>query len=639
MSAAIEFLGPESPLRGELPSYVPRHQQLLMAEAVSESLARRETLVIEAGTGTGKTFAYLIPALTSGLKTIVSTGTRALQDQLYHRDIPVLTAALGRPVTIALLKGRSNYLCLHRLAQARQKDDSHRYAKELTRIERWAALTRVGDKREVTDVAETSGVWSEVTSTVDNCLGQNCEFYEKCLVAKARRRAQSADVVVVNHHLLLADLAMKESGFDQFLPGASAFVIDEAHQLPDIAGHFFGIAFGTRALKSLLDDARVETTSVGGPGVTRCIDAVETCILKLRDAAPHAPGRYEFATLEAELESVLSQLRDALASLYEQIQPISELSPALDILALRLYERMSELARYCDQDGFEGLRWIDVSRQSLSLNLTPLDTSAILGNMIAARDAGWIFTSATLAVGEDFSHFTDRTGLANARCIKLTSPYDLAGRSMLYLPPNMPPPSDRDYTEAVMQAAMPVLKHTIGGVFILFTSHRALKLAAEWALANKSKTGRRELLVQGDAPRDDILNRFRANGKALLLATGTFWEGVDVRGQALTVVVIDKLPFTSPSDPLLMARLSYLKKRGENGFVQHQLPQAVLSLKQGVGRLLRDETDYGVVILCDPRLSQKSYGRQFLEALAPMPVTTRSSDIRKFFSQMEPQSA
>ena len=630
-----EILGPDSPLGSVLPDFSPRSSQQLMASACGETLASGGTLVIEAGTGTGKTFAYLAPAITSGLKIIVSTGTRALQDQLFHRDIPLLTSAIGAPVAIALLKGRANYLCLHRLALARQRNDSSRFAAELDRIERWSSGTQTGDKSEVTDVAEQSGVWPWVTSTVENCIGPRCELYEQCHVVKARRQAQAADVVVVNHYLLLADLAMKETGFDQFLPGCDAFVLDEAHQLPDIAGQFFGVTLATRVLQSLLDETNVEAGTAGGPALTKAIGAGHTAILKLRDAAPHDPGRYELSAVEASVARPLQTLRQKLDAIYSALQPLSELSAGLDSIGVRLYDRLNELAQFIDDSGVEGLRWIEVGKHSLSLNLTPLDVSVTTGSLMQAQGAAWIFTSATLAVGEDFSHFTERLGLDHARSIKLESPYDLAARSLIYLPPDLPAPSASNYTDDVMHAVQPLASMTAGGMFVLFTSHRALRLAALWIERHPRKFGARTVLVQGEAPRDDLLKRFRAAGNAVLLATGTFWEGVDVRGSALTVVVIDKLPFASPGDPLVMARLAYLQRRGENGFIAHQLPQAVLSLKQGVGRLLRDDDDYGVIVLCDPRIGQKRYGKQFLNALEPMPSTTDLLAVDEFLRGFE----
>ncbi len=635
MPTAAEFLGPDSPLADVLDGFVAREQQALMAEAVDDALAARETLAIEAGTGTGKTFAYLAPALLAGQRTIVSTGTRALQDQLFFRDLPTLVRATGQPIDIALLKGRSNYLCLARLELAGQRDGAMAERVTLGKLNRWAQATDTGDRREVTDVSDDSPVWPQVTSTLDNCLGQKCEHYEDCFVTRARRRAQAASIVVVNHHLLLADLAMKEAGFDQFLPGADAFIVDEAHQLPDIAGQFLGTTLGTLALQTLVDEATIEAGSLGGPDTAKAISAVSAAVAKLRDAAPHEPGRYDFAPLADKLDAPLQALRDATDELCQRAQAVSELSVTMEVFSLRLYERALELARFRDVDGVEGLRWIDVGKRGLRLNLTPLDTSAAMAAMIRARDASWIFTSATLAVGENFSHFHDRLGLHDVRSVKLESPYPLAERSLIYLPNGLPAPADIDYPDAVMAATTPLLKLTHGGAFFLFTSYRALNRAAEWLRRHKSAVRGRRVLVQGSMPRDALLREFRSERNAVLLATGTFWEGVDVPGSALSLVVIDKLPFASPADPLLMARIEHLRRAGENPFFTHQLPQAVLALKQGVGRLLRDASDYGVVALCDPRLSGKAYGKAFLDALAPMPVASTMAAVRVFFRTLE----
>lgn len=639
MRPASTILGPESPLRSVLDGFIAREQQLLMAEVTETAMASREHLLIEAGTGTGKTFAYLVPALLGGRRTIVSTGTRALQDQLFHRDLPTLAKAIGQPVTIALLKGRSNYLCLERLATAATRDGAARYRHELAAISRWSTATDTGDRREVVDVADDSPVWPWVTSTLDNCLGQKCPQYERCFVTKARRNAQAARIVVVNHHLLLADLAMKEAGFDQFLPGADAFIVDEAHQLPDIAGQFLGTTIGTVALATLLDEATIELTALGGPAAGQVVAKVATALARLRDAASHDLGRYDFGPLEAKLGPPLATLTEAVGEAIAVVDPLSEQSVTLENFGLRLYERSVELARFADVDSVEGLRWIDVGRRGLRLNLTPLDTSAAMAAMIAAREASWVLTSATLAVGEDFSHFASRLGLGDARTVKLESPYPLAERSLLYLPSGLPAPAAADYPDAVMAATTPLLGLTQGGAFFLFTSYRALNRAADWLAKHKSAVRGRRLLTQGAMPRDALLRTFRAEGNAVLLATGTFWEGVDVPGSALSLVVIDKLPFASPGDPLLQARIEQLRRLGENPFTTHQLPQAVLALKQGVGRLLRDARDYGVVALCDPRLSSKAYGKAFLDALAPMPVASSLNTVRQFYRAMEAKSA
>ncbi|MEM1261883.1 MAG: ATP-dependent DNA helicase [Pseudomonadota bacterium] len=635
MVDAREILGPDSPLQQVLTGFNPRDQQLLMAETVESVLDQTETLLIEAGTGTGKTFAYLAPLLTSGKRAIVSTGTRALQDQLFHRDLPTLAKAMGQPIDVALLKGRGNYLCMERLASASQRDTARRYGKELATIREWSKATDSGDRAEVDAVAEDSPVWSWVTSTLDNCLGQKCEFYDRCFVTRARREAQAADMVVVNHHLLLADLAMKEAGFDQFLPGAEAFVVDEAHQLPDIAGQFLGTTVSTVALAAMVDEAAVDAIALGGPPLATATAAASTALMQLRTAAPHERGRYEFAVHEAALRPALDQLLAALRDLIACLEPYAGESAVLANAVQRLAERVTDIGRFGDVEGYEGLRWVDVGPRGIRLHVTPLDTADITAAMITARGASWVFTSATLAVNEDFSHFAQRLGLNDARSVKLESPYPLAERSLIFLPGGLPAPSSKDHPEAVMVHTTPLLKLTSGGAFFLFTSYRALNAAAAWLKHNANSVAGRPILVQGTLPRDALLRQFRRAGNAVLLATSTFWEGVDVPGKALSLVVIDKLPFASPADPLLQARIEHHRRRGENAFAEHQLPQAVLALKQGVGRLLRDASDYGVVALCDPRLTEKSYGKVFLSALSPMPVANTVAAVRSFYRELD----
>ena len=632
MPSAQDILGPDGPLARSLPGYAPRATQALMADAVTDALDERSVLIVEAGTGTGKTFAYLAPALISNRRVLVSTGTRALQDQLFHRDLPVLARSIGRPCRVALLKGRANYLCLERLGDAREQAGATAFARELAIIEAWASTTSSGDRREVSDVAETSRVWPRVTSTVENCLGSRCPLYEQCFVVRARREAQQADVVVVNHHLLLADLAMKESGFDQFLPGVDAFILDEAHQLPDIAGQFFGERFGQRALAGLIDETEVAAAG-GGSALQGALAGVRQALADFRLAAPTAPGRYDWDDAGRRVVPALERLREAVDTLYEHVSPLTELSVALESVGNRLFDQLAILARFANGDATDGLTWIEVGKSSVALNRTPLDVSGTLGGMIAGRDAAWILTSATLAVGEDFSHFAERVGVPDARTVLLASPYDLENRARVYLPAGMPDPASDGYTECVMQSVAALTRQSNGGVFVLFTSHRALGLAATWASTNRRRLGRELLLVQGTAPRDELLVRFRAQANAILLGTGTFWEGVDVRGDALVIVAIDKLPFASPADPLVRARLKFLAGLGENGFVMHQLPQAVLTLKQGAGRLLRDEADYGIIVLFDPRITSKAYGKRFLEALHPMPVVRDEGEAVRFLER------
>ena len=631
MTELAEFFGDHSPLESYLPGFQPRAGQAWMAESVAEAIANLDKLVVEAGTGTGKTFAYLLPALLSGRKTIISTGTKALQDQLYHRDLPLITKAVGRPVQTALLKGRANYLCIHRLDQI--TDVAPSLGADLAEVREWRYRTSSGDKAELTDVPEDSFIWPQVTSTVDNCLGQKCPEYANCHVVKARRAAQEADLVVVNHHLLLADLAMKEEGFVEFLPGAEAVILDEAHQIPDLAVQFFGVGLGSRELERIVDEVRAETVSFGQPELQRRIDRLQTAIRVLRAEAPSKEGKHQLAEVLPDIRDAIQELRLALGEIQEALLDISDSSIELEQLHLQVVSAIERLALLANDESWDGLRWLEINPRSLRLHLTPLDVSATLNSMISNPEQAWVFTSATLAVGDDFSHFLSRMGLTGTTALTFPSPYAVADNGLVYLPPELPEPSNPLHTSAVMESLAPLLKMTPGGMFCLFTSHRALNKATDWFKTNKKVLAGRKLLVQGSMPRDELLRRFREAGNAVLLGTGSFWEGVDVRGQALSVVAIDKLPFGSPADPLMMARLEYIRREGGNGFAQHQLPQAVLAMKQGAGRLLRDPTDYGVIVLCDPRISSKSYGRTFLKSFEPMPSTQSVDDVAAFFAR------
>lgn len=608
-----------------------------MAEAVAEAIANADKLVVEAGTGTGKTFAYLIPALLSGRKTIISTGTKALQDQLYHRDLPLVGKIIGRPVTTALLKGRANYLCPQRLDQVTEPAATLR--EDLQDIQAWRYRTRSGDKAELIEVPEDSPIWPLVTSTADNCLGQKCPEYANCHVVKARKAAQEADLVVVNHHLLLADLAMKEEGFVEFLPGAEAIILDEAHQIPDLAVQFFGVSLSSREVERLIDETRAAAMSFSQPELNRRIDALQTAIRDLRASAPLKEGRHQLDENMAALREPLEKLTHTLHDVQIAIAELGDASVELEKIHEQLLGLVERLSVLTSEDSWDGLRWLEIHARSLRLHLTPLDVSSKLNGLINTGFQSWIFTSATLAIGEDFSHFGSRMGLAGVRALAFPSPFALQQNGLIYLPDDLPQPSDPSHTDKMLEAVTPLLDFTSGGMFCLFTSHRALNNAKQWFKANKSALGGRTLIAQGDGPRDDLLRRFRQIGDAVLLGTGSFWEGVDVRGPALSIVAIDKLPFASPADPLLMARLEFLRRQGANGFMEHQLPLAALSLKQGAGRLLRDQTDYGVVVLCDPRITQKRYGKMFLQCLEPMTSTSALNDVSSFLAAHERKGA
>jgi len=608
-----------------------------MAEAVAEAIANLDKLVVEAGTGTGKTFAYLLPAMMSGRKTIISTGTKALQDQLFHRDLPLIGKATGQPVKTALLKGRANYLCLHRLEQLDEFPAA--LGDDVNEIRAWRHRTGSGDRAELTAVAEDSQVWPLVTSTADNCLGQKCPQYSECHVVNARREAQEANLVVVNHHLLLADLAMKEEGFVEFLPDADAIIVDEAHQLPDLAVQFFGVALGSREIERLVEETRAATLAFGQPGLQRRIDRLQTANRELRAESPRAEGRYQLAELLPELREALDALAMAIVKLSPALQDLADASIDIEKLHQQLLGMGERLALLASEDAWDGLRWLEVNPRSIRLNLTPLDVSSTLNSIVDTGQQAWVFTSATLAVGGDFSHFTSRMGLNDVTGLTFPSPYAVEQNGLVYLPPDLPMPSDPLHTSAMLEAVTPLLEATNGGMFCLFTSHRALKNAKQWFRSNKSVLSGRKLLVQGSAPRDDLLRRFRHEGNAVLLGTGSFWEGVDVRGQALTIVAIDKLPFGSPADPLMMARLEFIRRNGGNGFTEHQVPQAVLAMKQGAGRLLRDQNDYGAIVLCDPRITGKNYGKKFLQSFEPMPSTSSLEEVNNFLRAHEAKGA
>lgn len=632
MTDLDDLLASDGAVARAIPGYQPRLSQRLMAEAVDHAMSNREHLVVEAGTGTGKTFAYLLPALVAGRRTIVSTGTRALQDQLYHRDLPTIAKAVGRPVKTALLKGRANYLCLHRLELALM-DAAALTGKEARILSEWRDQTRSGDRAEVTQVPEDAPLWPRVTSTADNCVGQKCAFYEDCHVARARRDAQRADLVVVNHHLLLADLAFRETGFVEFLPDADAVIIDEAHQLPDTALQFFGVSLSTRQCIDLFDELEVGTAGIGGPPLEDAMRRARRAVLALREQAPSDVGRYELRQLAGALDDALSEVSAALAALLDVLDSTgTETSDALVDRVVRLVDRLGMIVN--DED-LDGLRWLEVSRRGVRLNMTPLDVSLRLRAAMDAMETAWVFTSATLAVGEDFSHFTSRVGVDDARCLRFESPFDQARNARVLVPRGLPAPNERGFIHALLETTTPLLSATRGGVFFLHTSYRALAESAAWFGARPAVLGERALYVQGDAPRDKLLQAFRREGNAVLLGTGTFWEGVDVRGSALTLVVIDKLPFAAPDDPMLVARSAWLRANGRNPFREYQLPQAALALKQGVGRLLRDAADYGVVVLGDQRLHTKSYGRLFLDTVQPMPVIEDDAQAAAFLAERE----
>ena len=632
--AVHEALGDEGPLAAALPGFVPRPAQQELSTAIAQALEDRGCLLAEAGTGTGKTFAYLVPALLSGLKTIVSTGTKALQDQLFHRDLPAVRDALGVNPRIALLKGRANYLCRHRLERAKGEPrfSSRDQVALFQRVVAWAGRTRMGDLAELEALPEGSPLIPMVTSTVDNCLGSECPFWSECFVVQARQRAQSADMVVVNHHLLLADLALKQEGFGEILPGAQAFVVDEAHQLPELAAQFFGEALSARPLVELARDAITESGDVDGAlSVLQApAQALEQSVRALRAQMEPLPLRGTLVRLQDEtaVQEALDGVAACLQALARALEPLREGSPALDACHARAVDFGSRLQRWRGGEGEtdDDVRWYELSARGFRLQRTPLDVAGPLRAHREASMAAWVFTSATLAVDGRFDHIASRLGLEQPRTLMAPGPFDWPGQALCYLPPGLPAPAARDYSAAVLDAVLPVLHASGGRAFLLFASHRALR-----ETAGLLRDGPWPLFVQGEAPRHVLLQRFRESGNGVLLGSASFREGVDVPGDALSVVVIDKLPFAAPDDPVFEARLDAIRRAGGNPFFDEQLPQAVIALKQGVGRLIRSERDRGVLVLCDPRLTTKGYGRVFLDSMPPFAVTREVGQVQAFF--------
>jgi ATP-dependent DNA helicase DinG len=636
MSGLASLLGPDGAFAKYLPGFQPRAVQVEMAEAVARTIKAKTTLIAEAGTGTGKTFAYLVPALLSGSKILVSTATRTLQDQLFQKDLPLVQQALGRPFEAALLKGRSNYLCLYRLENSLgfQGHHGHHEAIALEAVLRWSKNTRTGDIAEAVNVAEASPLWPAVTSTVDNCLGQECPFYEDCFLIRARKAALTADIVVVNHHLLWADWSLKRTGFGEILPESEVIVVDEAHQFMESAARFLGLSLSSHQFNELCQDTVLEGLKEVRDDrlLPRSAEQLENEVANLRLALGEASLRREtWNRVESEpaVQAALSRVKAGLMDLEKHLKPLAGQGKGLEACARRSSEITEQLQAFLSPDDTATVRWFETRRRLFTLNRTPLEVASEFGAFRKASQATWIFASATLTASGNFDHFVHQFGLVDAECQVWESPFDYRRQCLLYLPGVMPDPGSSGYTEAFIEQSIPVLKASRGRAFLLFTSHQALNEAA------RLLTGQLEypLFIQGSQPKGVLLESFRQSKHGILLGTSSFWEGVDVKGPALSCVIIDKLPFASPGDPVLNARLESLKRAGQNPFMTHQVPHAIITLKQGVGRLIRDVSDRGVLMLADPRIESKGYGSLFLDSLPPMPIKRDIADVEHFFGQ------
>ncbi|BCK87860.1 putative ATP-dependent helicase DinG [Sideroxyarcus emersonii] len=640
MTAEVERLFSEqSPLATEVASFRPRAQQREMALAVAEAIRDNAILIAEAGTGTGKTFAYLVPALLAGGKVVISTGTKNLQDQLFQKDLPMVRDALKAPVSVALLKGRSNYVCHYHLelAQSNGLFKTREDVRHLAKIVDYAKVTQSGDKSGLADVPENAPIWMHVTSTRDNCLGQECPQHNECFVLKARKEAMEADVVVVNHHLFFADVMLRDEGVAELLPACNTVIFDEAHQLPETASLFFGESLSTSQLFDLSQDARIEalTSAKDFAALPAACDELDKSSRDLRLAFKKEGRMAADATANIkDFAPALKTVGEKLEKLAGLLEKQAERSEGLENCWQRSRALTQQFRHWQDGDVPETVRWLEVFHHSLQLNTTPLSIADIFAKQIGGHPRAWIFTSATLAVKQDFSHYQGEMGLAEARTACWDSPFNYQEQGLLYVPQNLPDPNSDGYTDAVVQAALPMIEASRGRAFLLFTSLRAMQRAYEILQAEFERRNLKyPLFIQGESSRTELLSRFRDHGNAVLLGSQSFWEGVDVRGEALSLVIIDKLPFAPPDDPVLAARIEQLKKQGRNAFMEYQLPRTIINLKQGAGRLIRDENDRGVLMICDPRLISKHYGKRIWQSLPPFRRTRDEAEAVAFFNK------
>ena len=626
------------PLARTLPAFEPRPGQREMAAAAGEIFAGGGMLLVEAGTGTGKTLAYLVPAILSRRRVLVSTGTKNLQDQIFHKDLPALRSALDIPFTATYMKGRANYLCLHRFDALRESGEPRAAAERahVDALQEWAGQTETGDRAEVEDLPDDFPLWHEIAATSENCLGLECPRYDDCFVTRMRRRALESDVVIVNHHLLCADAAVRQSAYGEVIPSCACTVIDEAHQLEDVATQYFGVAVSNYRLEELVRDGRRlldaerDVAPAAAEDMRGCLELARErarmFIATLQQIA--APGDRLRVTGEllAPAADPAAALADSLAEIERSCRQIGDASEDLLALARRaaeLRERLRFLLAAGDDDF---VYFLERRERGVFLRASRIDVSGVVSELILGRAAGTILTSATMTVDDTFDYLRGRLGVRDALELRLPSEFDFARQAVLFLPRRMPDPRSGDFPAAVAHELAGLLRATEGRAFVLFTSYANLRNVRD----RLAKSLPYPLLVQGSAPRTVLLREFRSTPHAVLLATSSFWQGVDVAGEALSCVVIDKLPFASPADPITAARMEAVEARGGNAFSDYQVPLAILTLLQGLGRLIRHRRDRGVLALFDARVRTRSYGRRFLSSLPPAPVTHELDDVRRF---------
>lgn len=637
MNNVENFFADNGPLAGVLSGYKVRQQQLELSLAIEKSMHESSALVAEAGTGTGKTFAYLVPALQTDLKVIISTGTKNLQEQLFKRDLPLVKELISKGKDAALLKGRSNYLCIYRvkLNEVSQRGLEADTLNEFRMVQKWSAGTKTGDMSELKQLKEDARVLPLVTSTIDNCLGKDCSYFEDCHLVKARKKALAADVVVVNHHLFFADLALKEQGFGELIPSAQSIIFDEAHLIPDIASEYFGDTFSTRQLNDQLKDL-VKLQKVSLKDASQLSEFAEKCVytvsdLRMQFAGDPERGNWLDALKRPAVTAQMELLSEQLSLLLAVGEANSGRDNDVDSLLEKIESNAEAIALFMSTNHKDVSLWYETTKYHVVLHLTPLSIAKQFQKVMDERDASWIFTSATLAIDGQFTHFQKIMGLQNANTLCFDSPFDYQKQAMLCVPRYLPEPNSPKMKDALANTAKALIHAAKGRCFILFTSHRMMREVAQLVAQDIDNN----VLVQGDRAKSAILEDYLDDPLSVLFATGAFWEGVDVKGDDLLCVMIDKLPFASPDDPLLKARLDDCRKQGGMPFFDIQVPQAVIALKQGAGRLIRDVDDKGVLVICDNRLVTKPYAKTFLNSLPAMKKTRSLQQVQDFLSAIE----
>ena len=628
-------LGANGLIKQEIGDFKPRHSQLEMSRLIDKAIAAGESHLIEASTGIGKSFAYLAPVFLSNKKVIISTGTKNLQDQLFYKDIPLIKRVVVNSKKTALLKGRSNYCCPYRISLFRRQNQfrSREMALLFNSLHEWCETSKTGDISEFAAIPENDPVWFHATSTADNCLGSECPSFGDCFVVKARKKAIEADVVVINHHLYFSDSRLKQEGFGELLPEAQVLIFDEAHQLPDIASQFFGSQLTLRQIEFLCKDivaaelAEAADSKLLGP----VSDALNKAFADFRLAIGQFPQKAEWARIQyaPPLQTAVRSIQNSIEALKQVLDTMVSRGKELASCFKRLEAVELVFKRFLDSDD-ASVSWYEWNERGLRLSVSPLQVADSFRRQLnESLNEAVFFTSATLSSQQSFQYYADRLGLADLSTNRFDSPFDYPKQAMLYLPEQLPDPSDAGYARLFGELCCDLIEATQGYCFILFTSYQMLTWSASYLRANiKNK-----LFVQGDYQRSDLLQQYMKTKNSVLLGASSFWEGVDVKGDQLRCVIIDKLPFKSPQDPVYKKRLQLANQNGGNAFMDVQIPEATISLRQGVGRLIRDIDDRGIVALCDARLTSKTYGAKILDSLPPMTRTTSIAQVREFAEQ------